>query len=139
STKFAYELDLPIMNALQGVSRRDFYVPGSLLQARVDNTNPIAYGMLDRADFFFDSSPAFRLGDGLKPIAWFDSAEPLRSGWAWGQQRLENAAAVAELSVGKGKLVLYGPEILFRSQSHGTYKLLFNGIFFGQAANVTLK
>ena len=129
STKLAYQLDLPFTNALENLTRRDFYVPGSLLQARVENANPLGYGMPEHADFFFDNSPAFRLKSGGNVIAWYDSAEPLRSGWAWGQKVLEGAAAVVELNVGKGKLVLYGPEILFRSQPHGTYKLLFNGIY----------
>jgi hypothetical protein len=37
--------------------------------------------------------------------------------------------AVMEATVGNGRLVLYGPEITFRAQPHGTFKLLFNGIF----------
>ena len=131
STKLAYQLDLPITDALANLTRRDFYVPGSLLQARVDNAKPLAYGMPEYSDFFFDSSPAFRVKPGADVIAWYDGPEPLRSGWAWGQKVLENAAAVVEVNVGKGKLVLYGPEILFRSQPHGTYKLLFNGIYLG--------
>jgi len=116
-------------DALAGLTRRDFYVPGSLLQARLDNTNPLAYGMPERADFFFDNSPAFRVKPGVNAVAWYDSAAPLRSGWAWGQKALEGSAAVVEASVGKGKLFLFGPEILFRSQPHGTYKLFFNGLF----------
>ena len=35
--------------------------------------------------------------------------------------------------VGKGRLVLFGPEIAWRAQPHGTFKLLFNGIYFGGA------
>jgi len=129
STRLAYQLDLPLTDALANLTRRDFYVPGSVMQARVDNTRRLAYGMPDHADFFFDNSPAFRVKPGANAISWYDSAEPLRSGWAWGQKVLENAASVVEVDVGKGKMVLYGPEILFRSQPHGTYKLLFNGIF----------
>jgi hypothetical protein len=129
STKLAYQLDVPVTDALANLTRRDFYVPGSLLRARVDNAKTLAYGMPEYADFFFDGSPAFRVKPGADVIAWYDGAEPLRSGWAWGQKVLENTAAVVEVNVGKGKLVLYGPEILFRSQPHGTYKLLFNGIY----------
>lgn len=132
SSRLAYQLDLPVTDALANLTRRDFYVPGSVLQARVDNTKPLAYGMPERADFLFDNSPAFRVkpgATGANVIAWYDSASPLRSGWAWGQKVLEDAAAVVELNAGNGKLVLYGPEILFRSQPHGTLKLLFNGIY----------
>jgi hypothetical protein len=97
--------------------------------------------MGEKADFFFDRSPAFKLdrdaaAKGVKAVAWYDSASPLRSGWAWGQQNLQGAAAVIDATAGKGKLFLYGPEILFRSQPHGTFKLLFNGIYYGKAQTV---
>ena len=52
---------------------------------------------------------------------------------------LKDTAAVVEASVGKGELVLYGPEILFRAQPHGTLKLLFDGIFAEHAQLIDLK
>jgi len=58
-------------------------------------------------------------------VAWFSGPEVLDSGWAWGQQYLDGGTAVAEASVGAGKVVLLGPEVNFRDQPHGTYKLLF--------------
>ena len=63
-------------------------------------------------------------------MARYDSPAPLVSGWAWGQSALEGGVAVVEAPVGKGRIVLYGPEILQRAQPHGTFKLLFNGIFY---------
>jgi hypothetical protein len=132
-------LDVPVTDAVANIARRDFYVPGSVLQARVDNTKPLAYGMSENVNLFFNNSPVFHVKPGADVIVRFDSPEPLRSGWAWGQKFLENTAAVVEMNVGKGKLVLYGPEILFRSQPHGTYKLLFNGIYSGRMVSVNLK
>jgi hypothetical protein len=41
---------------------------------------------------------------------------------------LDGGVAIAEAKVGKGRLVLYGPQIAFRAQPHGTFKFLFNGI-----------
>ena len=70
---------------------------------------------------------------GLTPIAWFDSPTPLRSGWAWGQAQLQGGVAIAEATVGQGTLVLFGPEITFRAQPHGTFKFLFNGIYLPPA------
>jgi hypothetical protein len=110
-----------------------------VLQARVDNTKPLAYGMSEYVNLFFNNSPVFNVKPGADVIVRFDSPEPLRSGWAWGEKFLENTAAVVETNVGKGRLVLYGPEILFRSQPHGTYKLLFNGIYSGRMVSVNLK
>jgi len=73
---------------------------------------------------------------GLRPVAWFAGKEPLRSGWAWGQQYLQDGVAAAEAKVGKGKVFLLGPEITFRAQPHGTFKFLFNSILYG--ASVTM-
>ena len=70
---------------------------------------------------------------GIRPVSWFDSKEPLRSGWAWGQHYLEGGTAAVEAAVGKGKVFLLGPEITFRAQPHGTFKFLFNGIYYGTA------
>jgi len=146
STALGHHLGLPIRDALTEVvngaprplPREKFYVPGSILDARVDNTNPIAYGMSDRTYVMFDLSPAFRLEPeaaikGVKPVVWFDSAAPLRSGWAWGQQYLDQAVAVVDASVGKGHVVLFGPEVLWRAQPHATFKMFFNGIYYGGA------
>jgi hypothetical protein len=99
----------------------------------VDPAEPLAWGVGREVDVMFASSPTFRLPagadkDGLRRVAWFDGKAPLRSGWAWGQEYLDGGVAVVEARVGKGRLVLFGPQILFRAQPHGTFKFLFNGI-----------
>jgi hypothetical protein len=66
---------------------------------------------------------------GNPTVGFYDTDKPLRSGWAWGQETLKDAVAVADIPLGKGHVVMYGPEILFRGQSYGTFKLLFNAIF----------
>jgi hypothetical protein len=134
--------DLPVSNHLaerspDGTVRplpaEKFYVPGSVLRVAVDNTNRIAHGMPAQVDVFFDNSPVFKLEPdatmkGVRPVAWFDSATPLRSGWAYGQGYLEGGVQVVDATVGKGKVFLFGPEITFRAQPHGTFKFLFNGL-----------
>ncbi|MDB4951889.1 MAG: hypothetical protein JWM27_4538 [Gemmatimonadetes bacterium] len=141
STVLARDLGLPVGDALvekaaDGTERHladeKFYIPGSLLQVRMDAPRPVTWGMADSAVVMFDEDPAFRLAPdaaahGVRGIAWY-GARPLRSGWAWGQQYLDGAAAMAEADVGRGRLYLFGPEITFRGQPHGTFKLLFNGL-----------
>jgi hypothetical protein len=121
-----------------------FYIPGSLLKMNVDNTNPLAYGMPKQVDVFFDNSPVFKLEPTVEiehtsPVGWFSGKQVLDSGWAWGQQYLDGGTAVAESSVGEGKVVLLGPEVNFRDQPHGTYKLLFNSLYYGNAKSAALK
>ncbi len=151
SNSLAHHLGLPIKNHLveetedgteQPLPREKYYVPGSVLRVAVDNTNPLAHGFEDRMDVFFNNSETFRLEpnamlEGVRPVAWFDSRTPLRSGWAWGQFYLDGGVAVVDATVGKGKLYMYGPEVLFRSQPHGTYKLIFNGIYWGASAGAS--
>jgi hypothetical protein len=140
STALARQLGLPLANHLavktedgteKALARDKFFVPSSVLRVRVDPTHPLAWGMPDAVDVMFANSPTFRLSKdakGVQRVAWFDSKAPLRSGWALGQEHLEGGVAVAETQVGQGRLVLFGPQITFRAQPHGTFKLLFNGI-----------
>ena len=100
--------------------------------------------MAPRISLFFDNSPVFRLRPdavlaGLRPVAWYASDRPLQSGWALGEGYLKDGIAVIEATVGKGKLFLFGPEILFRGQPHGSFKFLFNGIYCGRAETVALR
>jgi hypothetical protein len=136
---------LPLANALverkedgteQPLPSSKFYVPGSILRMCVDTTNPLAYGLPDHVDVYYQNSSLLRLRpdsvlNGVKPVAWFDSDAPLRSGWAYGQQYLRDGITAVEARVGKGSLVLVGPEVTFRAQPHGTFKLLFNSIYYG--------
>jgi hypothetical protein len=71
----------------------------------------------------------------VKGIASFDTASPLRSGWSWGQQYLQNGVAAIEVPLGKGRVLLFGPEIIKRAQPHATFKFLFNGIFYSAATS----
>ena len=142
SSSIAAHFDLPIESHLteRGEDGRlgplpgtKFYVPGSVLRAAVEPNSILGHGTGPEIDVFFDNSPTFRLGPaatsrGIKTIAWFNTPTPLRSGWAWGQHYLENGIAAFEAEVGKGHLYVFGPEITFRSQPHGTFKFLFNGI-----------
>jgi len=147
STSLAAHFQLPLENPLVertadgGTARlgpEKFYVPGSVMEVRVNNQEPLAYGMDEHMNIYFDNSPVFNLlpaanHDQIRPVAWFDSDKSLRSGWAWGQHYLKDRVTIVEAKVGQGRLVLYGPEITYRSQPHASFKFLFNGIYYGPA------
>ncbi len=145
STSLGATMGVPVTNALvDGAGRslpsEKFYIPGAILQASVDNSNPLAYGIPDKLDIFFDNNPLFRLrqGAGANKVAWFDSGAVLRSGWAWGQEYLNGAVAVVDADVGRGKLLLLGPLVVFRAQPHATFKFLFNGVYYGGVERLAL-
>jgi hypothetical protein len=141
----AREMGVPISSALvdgpgdgaRPLRREQYYVPGSVLRISVDNTTPLGYGFERQVDVFFDNSPVFRIAGqqsgSVNRVAWFAGKSPLRSGWAWGQQYLENGVAVADAKLGRGHVLLFGPDVTFRAQSHGTFKFLFNAIYYATA------
>lgn len=145
SNALAFHLGLPVGNALveklasgteRPLPRDKYYIPGSILEMAVNNRHPLGYGMGEKVDVMFDNSPVFRLKPEVRtvtPVGWFANARPLRSGWAWGQHYLQDGTVVAEAPVGRGRLLMFGPEIAFRAQPHGTFKLLFNGILYSRA------
>jgi hypothetical protein len=150
SAVLGHHLGLPVSDHLvetgpsgeeRPLPREKYYIPGSLLRVAVDNTNPLAFGMPKQVDVMFDNSPVLHLSPegmlrGVRPVAWFEGKESLRSGWAWGQHYLDGGLAGVEAALGKGKVFLFGPEITFRYQPHGTFKFLFNGIYYGTATPV---
>jgi len=153
ATVLAEHFKLPLVSALveraqdgkeTPLRSEKFYVPGSILRARVDPNHPLAHGLAETVDVFYDNTPAFTLLPdaelkGVSPVVWFDDGRLLRSGWAWGEGYLRRSVQVAEAIMGKGKVFLFGPEIAFRGQPHGTFKLLFNGLYYGPAVPVELQ
>ena len=152
STAIAEYLKLPVTNApmemvknqLQPVPADRFYIPGSLLKAHSNTMDPIGYGVPSKLVVDFDSSPIFTLQPdadlkGVRTVAWYDDDDLLASGWAWGAKYINHTTAIAEAPLGKGKVVLYGPEVTFRGQPHSTFKYLFNGVLDGPATEETLK
>ena len=143
SSNLAYHLKLPVTNALvetsngkeRNLPNEKFYIPGSLMQITLNTSHPAAWGMKNNADVYFDESPVFNITPAaqskgtIQPIAWFASDKTLRSGWAWGQSYLKDGVAAFSAAMGKGKLIACGPEITFRAQTHGTFKLVFNQLY----------
>ena len=141
------QFGLPLANHLvendSPLPREKYYVPGSVLRVAVDTTNPLAHGFGKELDVFFDNNPVFKLGAGRRRQGAAPRRLVRRRDAA--AQRLGVGAEVprqgrrrwSRRSVGKGRVFLFGPEVLFRSQPHGNYKLFFNGLYLSVAPSMT--
>jgi hypothetical protein len=134
ATEFAIsQFELPVSNALAGVSRSEFYIPGSLIRMDVDNRNAVAFGMQAAGAAFFQDSRAFDIAAGaadVDVVARYAQEDLLLSGWEIGaEERLAGKAAVVRVPHGSGDVVLIGFRPQFRAWPTGTYKLIFNALF----------
>jgi hypothetical protein len=133
ATDFAIKrLDLPVRNVLEGLKPSEFYCPGSVLRIDVDTSHPLARGLAPHVDAYFVNSAAFELKDDKRAhvIARYASAkdEVLRSGWLLGAQYIAGRAALVEVNMGKGRVVLFGFRPQHRGQTWGTFPFIFNAI-----------
>jgi hypothetical protein len=133
STDFAIKrFDLPVRNVLEGLKPTEFYCPGSVLRVEVETSHPLARGLSRLTDVYFVNSAAFEVKDEKRAHVVARYAESkddvLRSGWLLGAERLAGRAALVEVSLGKGRVVLFGFRPQHRGQTWGTFPFIFNAI-----------
>jgi len=132
------QFKLPLRDVVAGLPRKDFYVPGSILRIELDTSQPLSTGMSKESIAWVEDSPAFESNERpdsslpvskVKIIARYPTAtNPLLSGWLLGGDRIKGKAALVEVSMGKGRIILFGFRPQYRGQSLATYPLFFNAI-----------
>jgi hypothetical protein len=139
ASEFAIDqLKLPLRNVVAGLPRTDFYVPGTILRLELDTTHPIAKDMPTETIAWAENSPVFEVvqnpsGDvpaaNVKIVGRYpEDKDPLLSGWLLGGDRIKGKAALVEVTMGKGRVILFGFRPQYRAQSLATYPLLFNAL-----------
>jgi hypothetical protein len=132
------ELRLPVRDVLAGAKPGEVALPGVLVNLAVDPSHPLGFGLPAECAAFCSGGPVFAT---MPPAAGMDRAVVARfptyddqvvaSGWAQGTDRLTGRAAVVEVTLGRGRVVLFGPRVQHRAQMVGTYKFLFNALYRG--------
>jgi hypothetical protein len=122
---------LGVENGVRGMNRREFFIPGSILKVLNDRSHPIAFGYERGAALFFRRSPAFVVHEGRTVVRY--PAETLLSGWSTGDEHLIDKAAIVDIPYGEGKVILIGFPVVYRGQSHATFRFLFNALYYGPA------
>ncbi|MBS3820072.1 hypothetical protein KGY73_11310 [bacterium] len=127
--------DVPARNATERYGRDEFFCPTSILRIKVENDAPLGYGFPEKAAAMFSRS--FGIDTWIPSGNWdrnvvasYPKKDILLSGWLLGEEKISRKSAVVDLSYKKGHIVLIGFRCQHRAQSHGTYKFLFNSIFY---------
>jgi len=138
---------VPLRDVSGDYASTEFFLPSAILKVDVDNTHPIAYGMEETANVLIHGSPVFeQLGiDEMSPdgehgylsdphvVARYPNANAFMSGRLIGDHVLHNKPALVEVEYGKGRMILFGFRPQNRAQTHGTFKLFFNALYYGPA------
>lgn len=137
SCNFAIDyFNIPVKNILKDIKREDFVCSGSMLRMVFDNSHPVAYGMPEEASTVFNRSCVFEIQPSFKnnknpvSVAKYPDENPLMSGWIYGDRIIRQKSGIVVAPFGKGSLILLGFPVQFRAQPYGTFKLLFNSIFY---------
>jgi murein tripeptide amidase MpaA len=139
ASNFAIEqFKLPLRNVVAGLPRTDFYVPGSILRIELDQSHPLSKGMPKETIAWAEDSPVFEVTndkDASVPAAnvhvvasYSANKDPLLSGWLLGGDLIKGKAALVEVMMGKGRVILFGFRPQYRAQSLATYPLFFNAL-----------
>jgi hypothetical protein len=129
STAYATQLlGVKAKNVVEGVSNRDYYSPGSLLNIVLDMKHPLALGLPHEIAIWSEQSPAFAVEDG--GVARYPTTQILASGWLLGEKLLAERAALVDARLGQGRVILFGMRPQYRGQSYQTFKLLFNSLLY---------
>lgn len=115
--------------------RRANTIPGVILEADIDPSHPIAFGVDDRSQLFIKQSSNF-LKQGKNPygtVAKF-TEDPLVTGFVHDKnlERIRGTAAILVSEEGSGNVILFSENPNFRSYWHTTSRLFINAILFGR-------
>lgn len=104
----------------------------------VDSSQPLARGIGAEANAYFVNSLAFdstlpRQSDNasdmtVQVIARYAKQNVLRSGWLLGEDQIKGRIALAEVSLGKGRVVLFGFRPQHRGQTWATFPFIWNAL-----------
>ena len=119
-------LGVAAKNVVGGLGSREFYSPGSILNARLDPKHPLALGLPAEITIWSQGSPAWEVEAGV--VARYPQSELLASGWLLGDKYLAGRAALIDAPVGKGRVVMFGMRPQYRAQSYQGFKLFFNSL-----------
>jgi hypothetical protein len=125
----------PEPTARMMAAAEEFNCPGSLLRIEVDPAaSPVGYGYDGEETVWGDSAIRWwNVTDpAVKVVAWFpDDGDLLLSGYLTGGDQLRGKATVVDTALGAGRVILLGPNTVYRAQVTGTFSLFFNSLIAG--------
>lgn len=127
------EFKLPFRNDADRLAKRGLKCPGSLIRMNVVTDHPITWGVPSNIGIYYNGNTAFvtSIPDfdmDRRVLGYFEEDNLLLSGYISGEENLYNKSALIWLKKGKGQLVFFGFNPVFRASVPLNYKLLYNAL-----------
>jgi hypothetical protein len=110
-------------------------IPGTILEADIDLSNPLAFGVPDQNQLFIKNSSLF-LKQSENPYATVAqyTDEPFVGGHISDENldKVRGTSAIVAKEEGSGNVILFADDPNFRSYWHTTSRIFLNAIFFGE-------
>jgi hypothetical protein len=112
-------------------------VPGAILRANVDNTHPLGFGLNEQMPVLDDTAPVLDLTGKGENVVYFPKDNLKLSGYitAENEKKLAQTAYVIRERQGRGFVVMFADNPVFRGFWDGTTRLLLNAVFFGNISD----
>jgi hypothetical protein len=125
---------LPVKNLKRGLTRDEHFAPGTITRVDVDTAHPLGAGVAAATYGFYNNSPFFALTEGfasqqVSVAARYPNANIVASGWLRGEDLMAGRAAVVEVDLNPGRIILFGLRPQHRAQTQATFPLLFNSFY----------
>jgi hypothetical protein len=129
------KMPLPVKDIKETLAPAQHFAPGTIVNLQVDAAHPVGFGVAPETYGFYINSPFFQLSDGFSTqkvnvVARYPNGQVNASGWLRGEDLQLGKAAVVAIDMNPGKVVLFGIRPQHRAQTHATFPLLFNAMYW---------
>jgi hypothetical protein len=118
----------------RNLERRPLPIPGAALRTQALPGHPFLFGLAAAPAFLvLDGEPPLRLPDARSNVLTVAPEEPLLSGFGWKEalERWKGAAVVQVEEAGRGRVVSFGADPVFRGVWRGSEGVFLNAVLLG--------
>ncbi|HEV8482829.1 MAG TPA: M14 metallopeptidase family protein, partial [Blastocatellia bacterium] len=113
---------IPVRDLKRGLTRDQHFAPGTIVRIQVDTAHKLGSGMPAETYGFYNNSPFFALVEGFSSqrasvVARYPNSDVVASGWLKGEELMAGRAAVVEIEMNPGRIVLFGLRPQHRAQT----------------------
>ncbi|MBS1855128.1 MAG: hypothetical protein JST11_07170 [Acidobacteria bacterium] len=135
------KMPLGVKDLKRTYTRDQHFAPGTIVNLQVDPLSPIGRGVAPETFGFYINSPFFQLTEGfasqkVSVVARYPNSKVNASGWLRGEDLMYGRAAVVTVE-NPGKIVLFGIRPQHRAQTHATFGMLFNALYWSAEGDQT--